>query len=368
MSINRDFDAVIVGASLGGASAAICLGRQGLRVALIDKAQFPRRKPCGEGLSSYGLKQLKALDLLDSVLRLPHVQYRGYRLKANQHISILESPWGSGITVQRSLLDQTVHEKAVSFASVESIIGEVKELSPHTVTINDRTISTGAIIIADGTNSKLAKKINCSVQRRGPSRNGIAATFIGSFKTVPQYINILIKPGVEIYCTPLSDTRLNISMLTASNSSVHLRDLLLSPEVLDAAFAECTFTGELELAPLGRVGIGNVCRVSPDDSMYLVGDAKEEFDPCGGMGMSHALRSGILAAEAITKNLQKEQSPNRISRWYQHQERRYARPMRHFTQLSYSTMRIAQSFPYFLRAAATPFAKSFIKSFTKELS
>ena len=46
-----EFDVAIIGASLAGSAAAITLGRAGLRVALLDKATFPRHKPCGEGLS-----------------------------------------------------------------------------------------------------------------------------------------------------------------------------------------------------------------------------------------------------------------------------------------------------------------------------
>ena len=45
------YDAVIVGAGPAGSSAATVLAAAGLRVALVDKAHFPRDKLCGGLLS-----------------------------------------------------------------------------------------------------------------------------------------------------------------------------------------------------------------------------------------------------------------------------------------------------------------------------
>jgi menaquinone-9 beta-reductase len=45
------FDVIIIGAGPGGSSAAYLLARSGVRVALIDKANFPRDKLCGGMLS-----------------------------------------------------------------------------------------------------------------------------------------------------------------------------------------------------------------------------------------------------------------------------------------------------------------------------
>jgi flavin-dependent dehydrogenase len=45
------FDAVVVGAGLGGAVAALSLAQRGARVALIEAARLPRHKVCGEFLS-----------------------------------------------------------------------------------------------------------------------------------------------------------------------------------------------------------------------------------------------------------------------------------------------------------------------------
>ena len=42
------FDALVVGSGAAGSVAALVLARVGARVALLDKARFPRDKACGD--------------------------------------------------------------------------------------------------------------------------------------------------------------------------------------------------------------------------------------------------------------------------------------------------------------------------------
>jgi flavin-dependent dehydrogenase len=46
-----DYDAVIVGASVAGCRTALTLAHQGAAVLLLDRAGFPRWKPCAGGLT-----------------------------------------------------------------------------------------------------------------------------------------------------------------------------------------------------------------------------------------------------------------------------------------------------------------------------
>ncbi|MDQ3894381.1 MAG: FAD-dependent oxidoreductase, partial [Actinomycetota bacterium] len=45
------FDAIVVGAGPAGSTAAALLARSGLSVLLLDRARFPRDKPCGGGIT-----------------------------------------------------------------------------------------------------------------------------------------------------------------------------------------------------------------------------------------------------------------------------------------------------------------------------
>ncbi len=59
----ESYDVAVIGASISGATAAGFLGREGIRVALIDRDEFPRRKACGEGVSDIALEALGRLGL-----------------------------------------------------------------------------------------------------------------------------------------------------------------------------------------------------------------------------------------------------------------------------------------------------------------
>jgi flavin-dependent dehydrogenase len=49
--MNARWDAVVVGAGPAGSATALRLARAGAKVLLLDRASFPRDKPCSEYLS-----------------------------------------------------------------------------------------------------------------------------------------------------------------------------------------------------------------------------------------------------------------------------------------------------------------------------
>src|SRR5574341_2277165 len=62
-----EYDIAIVGAGPAGSAAAYFLAKAGLNVALLDKADFPRDKTCGDGLTPRALKVLDAMGALHKV-------------------------------------------------------------------------------------------------------------------------------------------------------------------------------------------------------------------------------------------------------------------------------------------------------------
>src|SRR5881392_4367872 len=58
MSGVERFDVVVVGAGPAGSTAAYRLARGGARVLLVDRARFPRDKPCGGGLTMRAVAEL----------------------------------------------------------------------------------------------------------------------------------------------------------------------------------------------------------------------------------------------------------------------------------------------------------------------
>ncbi len=57
------FDALVVGSGPAGSIAATVLARGGARVALVDKAKFPRDKACGDLVGPRGVQLLTDLGI-----------------------------------------------------------------------------------------------------------------------------------------------------------------------------------------------------------------------------------------------------------------------------------------------------------------
>ena len=57
------FDALVVGSGPAGSIAATVLARGGARVALVDKAKFPRDKACGDLVGPRGVQLLSDLGI-----------------------------------------------------------------------------------------------------------------------------------------------------------------------------------------------------------------------------------------------------------------------------------------------------------------
>jgi len=61
MTHHYTHDVLIIGAGPAGATAALALKDAGLKVALIDKAQFPRDKVCGDAIPGRAVRVLREL-------------------------------------------------------------------------------------------------------------------------------------------------------------------------------------------------------------------------------------------------------------------------------------------------------------------
>jgi flavin-dependent dehydrogenase len=63
-----DYDVIVVGAGPAGSTAAKNLAEKGIKVLLLDKATFPRDKPCGGGLPTRVQKRFPYIQpFIDSI-------------------------------------------------------------------------------------------------------------------------------------------------------------------------------------------------------------------------------------------------------------------------------------------------------------
>ena len=110
---DQRFDALVIGAGPAGSIAALVLARAGVRVALVDKAAFPRDKACGDLIGPRGVQLLRdlALDVPEAV-RVGDMYVVG---PTGKRVRLPATPGrtypGYGIVVQRSRFDATLQTR-----------------------------------------------------------------------------------------------------------------------------------------------------------------------------------------------------------------------------------------------------------------
>lgn len=113
------YDVLVVGAGPGGSTLARLLALQGQRVALVDKARFPRPKTCGDGLTPRAVRTLRQLGIEERIAEIGY-RVRRARLYAGPDLDVSAPftglPQGLppyGWVVPRERLDQRLLEAAL---------------------------------------------------------------------------------------------------------------------------------------------------------------------------------------------------------------------------------------------------------------
>ncbi len=370
---SRDLHVIVIGGSLAGAAAAVVLGRAAVPVTVVDKSEFPRRKPCGEGLCSLGIRSLEALGVYLSKDKGAIWPYKAYEVFSRGREFRIEAPWG-GVGIQRFDLDSLVLERARAFSSVTIVTGERAAVTPDLqVVIGGQRVSASHILVADGAGSKVAHSLEAIERRYGRALNAASAMYRGRFSYDGDSIMVTVGDGFELYATRVGEELLNLSVLAdtprtgrGGDAQVALRAFFIDRPETKEIFGRLGFSGDLVTPVEGRAHIGNVRRELRSDKVILVGDAREEFDPCGGMGMTHAVMSGVSAAESILRCISGA-SHAEAARWREVKERSFANPMRTFTKITKGGLTTAKKFPWMLGIINNSVVRKTLLALTKGL-
>jgi len=160
---SSETDVLVVGGGPAGATAARELAMAGLRVRLIDRANFPRNKPCGGGISMRAVPRFPYLaDALHEIAT--HYLSRLYLEGPDGQSAVVTSDAPAALMIRRvefdTLLVRLAEQAGAQFLPRVDIVQARQDGEQVTLTARDgRVFEAPIVIAADGVHSIVARRL-----------------------------------------------------------------------------------------------------------------------------------------------------------------------------------------------------------------
>jgi len=154
---------IVVGAGPAGATAARSLALRGIPVSLLDRAAFPRNKPCGGGISRRALTRFPYLERALSQIKT-HAVSRLYLEGPDGDAAIVESDGPAALMIRRvefdALLVSLATEAGAELVTGVEIVQAGQDDGAVTLVARDgRRFRAPIVIAADGVHSVVARRL-----------------------------------------------------------------------------------------------------------------------------------------------------------------------------------------------------------------
>ncbi len=367
-------DVAIVGAGPAGSTAALLFARRGLRVALLDRAQFPRAKPCGDCLSPGVTPLLDRIGVLDAVQAEAPARLAGWRI-IGPHGGAIDSrfhdiagpgpPVAASLALSRERFDAVLLEAAEKAGAIFLPGVHVTGVEPgdRIASLRGRaaqgaacTVDARLVVGADGLRSTLARRLG--VVRRPPRRRKISLTLHPVAEWPARDLGAMhLADGLCLGVAPVSRDAAagpwNVTLVAeadawgravASDPAAFFVHALRHFPGLAVAQREDIGRQVRARAPLLRSGSFDVptrtCRAA---RVALVGDAAGYFDPFTGQGVFQAMRGAELLVEATASALQGRSGLHAALDTYEAAQRALVRGSRRVQRMMDAVLRRAWS-------------------------
>jgi flavin-dependent dehydrogenase len=276
-------------------------------VIVLDKARFPRDKPCGEGLMPTGAAVLEALGVRLGEAGFPPlrgVRYRTRDADLSAQASFQPCHDRPAYGVRRLRLDELLATRAAAEPSLSLELGcRVLGISPMRESVLVDTshgrLAARVVLGCDGARSAVSRSLGWS---RAPSarRYGV----VGHLE-VPRHgwdeIVVTLLEQVEVYAAPTGPDELLAVVLGGKGSLKSPRSSVADtyrkaideamPELGGAAFGSLVGAGPFGIRPT------HVAK----DNVFLLGDAAGFIDPITGDALAAGLLAAVKVAELLLK-------------------------------------------------------------------
>ncbi len=293
----QDYDVAIVGSGPSGASTAFYLAQQGIKTIIIEKETLPRYKTCGGGFSFKGRRNLP-IDV-SSVVELEFKSIDLYLAHKQHYTSTRKNPIVS--LVMRDVFDELIVAKAKELGVVieeSCLVTSIIQTNSGAVLHNSKEpIRAKYVIAADGAFSGVAKMAGWKEDTRLmiPALEYEIEVGEGDYERLSKEIRFDVDgvPSGYGWCFPKKQ-HLSIGVCVFKKKSPNIKELCQK-------YIE--YLGITDIKSIQKHG--SQIPVSPrtdgfvKNNVFLIGDAAGFTDPITAEGISNAIYSGKIVAEAI---------------------------------------------------------------------
>lgn len=308
---------LVIGGGPAGSSAAWHCAQAGLDVCLVDRARFPRAKPCAEYVSPEGSRVLHAMGALET-LEARAAQLTGMIVHAPSGERIhgefvarhgFRGFRDRGLGVKREVLDTVLLDRAraagvqvIEQAKVEQLAfdadGRVSGALVRTAS-GPRAVQATLVIGADGLRSVVARRLGLARQARWPRRIALVAhyrhvTGVGALGEMH-----VTRTGY-VGLARVNDDLVNVALVVPRRLAGDMRhgtEAFLTAWLHAHPTLGPRFARAERATPVQATGpFASRAKRPWAPGALLTGDAADFFDPFTGEGIYAALRGGELLA------------------------------------------------------------------------
>jgi 2-polyprenyl-6-methoxyphenol hydroxylase-like FAD-dependent oxidoreductase len=333
-----EYDAVIVGGSLAGCATAILLGREGLRVALVEKQPDPAafKRVCSHFIQASAIPTLERLDLLDPILAAGGRRSRIQAWTEWGWLKASPDEASLGVNLRREVLDPMVREAAAATPGVDLHLGKAATGllrdgdTVSGVTVRDRDSAESAltsklVVGADGRDSQIAEMAGVKEKVIPHGRFAYGGYFEGPMPDyAPDSAVWFMDPHWAAAFFTDSDLVFYAAMPTKERLPEFKRDPTEALISFLAGVPEPPPIREARLVEpvLGKVEMPSRERHQIAPGLALAGDAALAADPLFGVGCGWAFQSGEWLADSVAPALHGEESLERGLKRYRRTHKR----------------------------------------------
>lgn len=332
--MSYDYDVIVVGGRVAGASTAMLLARRGHRVLVVERARMPSDTVSTHAILRTGVLQLSRWGVLERVIDAGTPPIRHVTLGFGEQRIPFEVRNEVGIDTfyapRRHILDGILlgcaREAGTEVLDRTSMKDLLRDGSGRVLGIlagrggSTQPITARYVIGADGHRSRVADLTGSAVRRSHPATNAVHYAYYDGvdaegfwFQFTPD-VNTGLIPTNDGQCLVFAGRPISLLHPFTKDPAGEFMRLL---EESGADLAGRVRAGRRVGRFHGTSGLAGFLRQAWGPGWALVGDAGYTKDPISAHGISDALRDAELCARAVDRALREPEGERDAFDWYE---------------------------------------------------